>query len=70
MIESPADRKLVVRHADKSCKLSEGFTWVNVELRYCDGSAADSRSSYARFQDRWTPKETIVDADLSEIPLQ
>ena len=36
MIESPADRKVVVRYADKSCRLSEGFTWVKVDLRYCD----------------------------------
>ena len=60
MIESPADCKVVVRHADKSCMLSEGFTWVRVELRNCDGSAADPGSYYVR--------EAIVDAGLSEIP--
>ena len=27
MIEIPADCKVVVRHADKSCMLSEGFIW-------------------------------------------
>ena len=70
MIESPADCKVVVRHADKSCMLSEGFTWVKIELRNCDGSAADPGSYYARFQDGWTPSEAIVDAGLSEIPLQ
>ena len=70
MIESPADRKVIVRHADKSCMLSEGFTWVKVELRNCDGSAADPRSYYVRLQDEWTPKEAIVDAGLSEVPLQ
>ena len=37
MIESPADWKVVVRYADKSRMLSEGFTWVKVELRNCDG---------------------------------
>ena len=50
--------------------LSEGFTWVRVELRNCDGSAADPGSYYVRFQDGWTPSEAIVDAGLSEIPLQ
>ena len=64
-----ADCKVVVRHADKSCMLSEGFTWVKVELRNCDGSAADPGSYYVRFQDGWTPSEAIVDG-LSEIPLQ
>ena len=44
IIESPADCKVVVRHADKSCMLSEGFTWVRVELRNWDGSAADPGS--------------------------
>ena len=70
MIESPADRKVVVRYAGKSCRLSDGCTWVKVELRCCDGSAADSRSNYVRFRDGWTPKEAIVDADLSDIPFQ
>ena len=70
MIESPVDCKVVVRHADKSCMLNEGFTWVKVELRNCDGSAADPGSYYVRFQDGWTPSEAIVDAGLSEIPLQ
>ena len=46
MIESPVDCKVVVRHADKSCMLSEGFTWVKVELRNCDGSATDPGSYY------------------------
>ena len=64
-----ADCKVVVRHADKSCMPSEGFTWVKVELRNCDGSAADPGSYYVRFQDGWTPSEAIVDG-LSEIPLQ
>ena len=64
-----ADCKVVVRHADKSCMPSEGFTWVKVELRNCDGSAADTGSYYVRFQDGWTPSEAIVDG-LSEIPLQ
>ena len=70
MIESPANCKVVVRHADKCCMLSEGFTWVRAELRNCDGSAADPGSYYVRFQDGWTPSEAIVDAGLSEIPLQ
>ena len=59
-----------MRHADKSCMLSEGFTWVKVELRNCDGSAADPGLYYVRFQDGWTPSEAIVDAGLSAIPLQ
>ena len=70
MIESPADCRFVVRHADKSSMLSEGFTWVRVELRNCDGSAADPGSYYVRFQNGWTPSEAIVDAGLSEIHLQ
>ena len=70
MIESPADCKVVVRHADKSCMLSEGYTWVKAELRNCDGSAADPGSYYVRFQDGWTPNEAIVDAGLSYILLQ
>ena len=57
MIESTADCKVVVRHADKSCMLSEGFTWVKVELRNCDGSAADPGSYYVQFQDGWTPTQ-------------
>ena len=59
-----------MRHADKFCMLSEGFTWVKTELRNCDGSAADPRSYYVRFHDGWTPNEAIMDAGLSEIPLQ
>ena len=50
--------------------LSEGFTRVKVELRNCDGSAANPGLYYVRFQAGWTPKEAIVDAGLSEIPLQ
>ena len=41
MIESPADCKVVVRYADKSCVLREGCTWATAELRNCDGSTAD-----------------------------
>ena len=70
MIEGPADCKVVVRHADKSSMLSGGFTWVKVELRNCDGSAAGPRSNCVRFQDGWTLKEAIVDAGSSEVPLQ
>ena len=70
MIESLAGCKVVVRYADKACMFSEGFTWAKVELRKCDGSAADSGSYYVRFQDGWTPRETIVDAGLSKIPLR
>ena len=62
MIESPADRKVVVRYADKFCRLNEGFTRAKVDLRNCDGPAADYESLYVRFQDGWTPKEAIVDA--------
>ena len=51
MIENHADRKVVVRYADKPCMLSEVFTWAKVELRNCDGSAADSVSYYVRFQE-------------------
>ena len=50
--------------------LGEGFTWAKVEVRNCGGLAADPGSYYVRFQDGWTPKEAIVDAGLSEIPLQ
>ena len=50
--------------------LSEVFTRVKAELRNCDGSAADLGLYYVRFQDGWTPNEAIVDAGLSEIPLQ
>ena len=46
MIESPADCKVVVRYAAADCMLSEVFTWAKVELRNCDGSAADPRSYY------------------------
>ena len=70
MIKSPTGCKVDVRHADKSCMLSEGFTLVKGELRNCGGSAADPGSYYVRFQDGWTPKKAIVDAGLSEIPLQ
>ena len=66
MIESPADCKVVVMYADKSCMLSEGFTWAKVELSCCDESAADLGSHYVLFQDGWIPKEAIVDAGLSE----
>ena len=41
MSESPADCKVVVRYADKSCVLREGCTWAKAELRNCDGSTAD-----------------------------
>ena len=45
-IKSPADCKVVVSRADKFCMLSEGFTWMKVELRICDGSTADPGSYY------------------------
>ena len=69
MIEGPTDCKVVVSHADKSSMPSEGFTWAN-ELRNYDGSATDPGSYCVRFQDGWTPKEAIVDAGSSEVPLQ
>ena len=65
MIESPANYKVVVRYADKSCMLSEGFTWAKIELRSCDGSAADSELYYVRFQDEWSPTEATVRAKNS-----
>ena len=70
MIESLADCKVAVRYADKTCKLSEGFTWAKLDLSNFDGSAAYPGSYYVRFQDGRTPKEAIVDAGLSDIPLQ
>ena len=70
MIESPVDCKVFVRYADKSDVLSEGCTWAKVELRNGDGSAADPSLYYVRFEDERTPKKVVVDADLSEIPLQ
>ena len=69
MIERPADCKVVVRYADKSCVLSEGCIWVKVGLRNGDGSAAYPGLYYVRFKDELTPNEAIVDAILSEIPL-
>ena len=69
MIERPADCKVVVRYADKSCVLSEGCICVKVELRNGDESAAYPGLYYVRFKDEWTPNEAIVAAILSEIPL-
>ena len=70
MIESSADCKVAVKYADKSCELSEGCTWAKVEFRNGDGSVADPGLYYVRFEDGWTPKEVVVDAGLSEVPLQ
>ena len=70
MIESLADCKVVVRYADKSCMLSEGISWLKIDLRNCDRPVVDPVSYYVRFQDGWAPKEAIVETGLSEMPLQ
>ena len=61
MIESPAHRKVVLRHAGKSCMPSEGFTWAKVKLRNFDGPAADPGLHDVRFQEGWTSKDAILD---------
>ena len=43
---------------------------MKIEFINCDGSAADPGSYYVRFQYGWVPKEAMMDAGLSEAPLQ
>ena len=41
-----------------------------VELRNVDSTAAETGSFYVRFNPGWSPREAIVDAGMSRIPLQ
>lgn len=46
------------------------MSWVKTSLNNVDGSSANQGQYYIRFGQNWFPQEAIVEAGVSEIPLQ
>ncbi len=70
MIEGDSDSSVVVRVAGSKFRLPNAMSWVSVALTNADGTAAPTGSYYIRFGSEWSPQEAIVEAGVSQIPLQ
>ena len=70
MIEGKRKNRIVVRAASHNQSLPNAISWVQVHLTNIDGTDAAERLYYIRFGSEWFPQEAIVEAGISEIPLQ
>ena len=70
MLEGDSDSSVVVRVAGSKNRLPNAMSWVSVALTNADGTAAPTGSYYIRFSSEWFPQEAIVEAGVSQIPLQ
>ena len=50
--------------------MPNAISWVQVHLTNLDGTDAAEGLYYIRFGSDWFPQEAIVEAGISEIPLQ
>ena len=62
--------RVVVRAASHNQSLPNAISWVQVHLTNIDGTDAAEGLYYIRFGSDWFPLEAILDAGISEIPLQ
>ena len=62
--------QVVVRIANHKYRLPEAMSWVKICLTNIDGTPATQGQYYIRFGPNWFPQEAIVEAGISEIPLQ
>ena len=46
------------------------MSWVTVSIANADGTAAAEGSCYIRFTKGWSPREAVVEAGTSDIPLR
>ena len=70
MIEGKRKNRVVVRVASHSHCLPNVMSWKEVHLTNTDGTDAAEGLYYVRFGSDWFPPEVIVEAGISEIPLQ
>ena len=62
--------RVVVRATSHNQSLPNAISWVQVHLTNIDGTDAAEGLYYIRFGPDWFPQEAIVEAGISEIPLQ
>lgn len=70
VVEVESDARVLVRYGGDTVTPPDAVSWVTVDLTNEDGTDADEGSYYVRFADGWSPREAIVDAGRTEIPLQ
>ena len=70
MIEGKRKGRVVVRVASHNHCLPNAMSWVQVHLTNTDGTDAAEGAYCIRFGPNWFPQEAIVDAGISENPLQ
>ena len=70
MIERERKNRAVVRAASHNQSLPNAISWAQVHHTNIDGTDAAEGLYYIRFGSDWFPQEAIVEAGISEIPLQ
>ena len=70
MIEGKRKNRVVVIAASHNQSLPNAISWVQVHLTSIDGTDAAEGLYCTRFGSDWFPQEAIVEAGISEIPLQ
>ena len=70
MIEGKGADRVVVRVASHKHRFPDAMSWLKVRLTKMDGTDAAEESYYVRFGPEWFPQEAVVEAGVSEIPLQ
>ena len=70
MIEGKRINRIVVHAARHNQSMPNAISWVQVHLTNIDGTDAAEGLYCIRFGPGWFPQEAIVEAGMSEIPLQ
>ncbi len=70
IMESPLHGVVVLRFAGDACTLPGALSWVTVSLTNSDGTAAEEGLYYVTFLDGWSPSKLVVEAGVTDIPLQ
>ena len=70
LVETSTKEAVVARFSGKRCRLPSAMAWVKIDITNTDGTAASEGTYYTRFNKGWLPREAIVEAGTSEIPLR
>ena len=70
MVESAGGESVVARYAGTHRWLPNAISWVTVQLTTPAGTAVTEGTYYVRFREGWYPQEAIVEAGVTEIPMQ
>lgn len=70
MVEQEGDGRVMVKCAGKKRWLPNTMSWIQVHLTNIDGSEAAEGVYNVRFSEGWFPREQLVEAGTSEIPMR